>query len=436
MKKNTLLYELFLIIYLIWLYFKPLIDLKINNNFLVSYIGRIIIIILFLLLFFEKNFLFKLLKDKSTYIFLFLVILSSIFSAYFSQINNLNYLIEYLYNFISCWFIYELFKYILLEKSSSKFIIISLAALALLNTLVALYFGFSGQKLFSATEEEVGYVAFGYDMSTGRIGGIRGENYTGIWNAPLMIYGILLAKNKNLLKKFLGYLFIIISLLSAMASLSRTSFLGIIFIIFSGIYIFYFKSKTNFLSHILLLIVFVFTIKLAFSFQYKIIEYAPENIRPEIYKRIILSSWLENDRLSIWRYYVNSFIEMPFFGKGPGYISEKYKQGFFVPHNSLLDIAVETGIFGLCIYIYFFLRAIRAYLRRFAIVEDYANIFFILLMTILLGLQFLSNPFFKLLWIALAGLEASISYPSSGLFRSDRLNEWKKIQFMLKMKSV
>jgi len=320
-----------------------------------------------------------------------------------------------LYNFISCWLIYQLFKYFLLKKSSSKIIIISLAALALLNALVALYFGLSGQKLFSVTEKEVGYVAFGYDMSTGRIGGIRGENYTGIWNAPLMIYGILLAKNKKLLKKFLGYLFIIMSLLSAMASLSRASFLCIIFIIFSGIYIFYFKNKTNLLSPILLLIVFVFTIKIALSFQYKIIEYAPENIRPEIYKRIIISSWLENDRLSIWRYYFNSFIERPFFGKGPGYINEEYKHGFLVPHNSLLDIAVETGIFGLCIYIYFFLRAIRAYLRRFAIVEDYANIFFILLMTILLGLQFLSNPFFKLLWIALAGLEAAIGYPSSGL---------------------
>ncbi len=394
-----------LVLYLIIIYNLPLLNVVTDYNILISNSGRFILILLGLVLILYKRNIFAS-KENKYYIFypllFFLIVLISGFSSAEPSLNLI--LNRIIFDIAGCWIVYLSSILLCKDKKNQKSLAWALAILAAINAIIGVYGAVTGQKILDVSRDEVGVGAFGFDRETGRSGGIRGENYVGAWNAPALALGvILLLSSKSYFIRLIGCSLSLVAIISIIISMSRTSTIASAILLSIIIIIHIRKNKI-----VKLLILFIFSFlffqigKSVFIIQSS--RFDPF-IRYDIQRRWEFLEILENERKYIWMEYLKMFLEKPFFGHGPGFIKYEYEMGKPVPHNSFLDILIEHGIAGLVLYCFpFILSFKKLYLKPD---HEYHIFYFAVFCAIIISLQFLSNPFFKLLWIASGCLEGT-----------------------------
>lgn len=392
------------ILYLLVIYNLTLLNVISDFNFFISHSGRILLACVALFLIFNKSNLSFLIKNKHyvfyLLIFFIVVLIGSFFTSDFHSTLN-----RIIFDIVGCWIIYLSFMLLCKDPKNQKIIAWALAILATINGIVALYGALTGKMIVDIPREKVGVGAFGFDLETGRSGGFRGENYMGAWNAPSLGLGLILLFEKSYWLKFIGSFFALIASTSLIVSLSRTSVIaGIILITIITTYIIGRKKIIN-------LVIFLIFSLLAFQVAKNIfiaqsMRFSPY-LRYETQRRWTLSEMLENERKHIWISYLNVSLEAPIFGHGAGFIKNELDCGNYVPHNSFLDVLVEHGISGLILYFLPFIISFKKlnFSKRNNNMNKMSIFYFASFMAIAISLLFLSNPFFKLLWLVMGCLE-------------------------------
>ena len=399
------------VLYLILNYLKPILDILFNYSPLITHFGRFIGFLLIIQAIIKQDFRYLLLKEKRYVIYLFfftmVVILSTLFSTFFFSNDDLSAMASGLFNIGSAWVVYMIFMYLSFREKNAKFLLWFLALLAILNSTVGLYGSFTGQSIMGMTREGVGVGAFGYDPTSGRSGGLRGENYVGLWNVPALAFGLFLLYRKYIFR-VLGVVFVLVSMLAIVASLSRTSVVcGVVEIIISLVFLF---RKKKFWRIIFVCIVFLLVLSSAQILLVRQSAYFSPYVRDDIQRRWHISNIIENERRYIWTEYLKaSFVSpvSPIVGQGPGYIDQEFSMGKRVPHNSFLDVFVEYGFLGLFLYFIPFILSFRSlmYLKNKRHQDIYGWVFCAIFFGMATALLTLSNPFLKIVWIVAGCLQ-------------------------------
>jgi hypothetical protein len=230
------------------------------------------------------------------------------------------------------------------HTTRAAMIILSVCAAG--NAAIALWGAATGDRLFDATVEVVGFGAFGYDPTTGRSGGIVGENYMGMYTSPVVALGVVWLRSKNTL--ILGMAMTILGVLGAAVSLSRTSVLAVAATLFCVSLTLSRRNKIQLAVGALL----VFVAYQAFSqlFLGAQLERLDERARLDASSRWTSEAFQDDMRYSIWESYAADLVLNSIVGGGPGYLEDRVRQGYFLPHNSFADVSLKYGIPGLLLY--------------------------------------------------------------------------------------
>ncbi len=223
---------------------------------------------------------------------------------------------------------------------------IALSVCAAANATIALWGAATGERLFNATVEDVGFGAFGYDPITGRSGGIVGENYMGMYTSPVVALGLAWLRNRNTM--ILGMAMTVLGVLGTAASLSRTSVLSVAttaFVVSITL------SRRNRIQFGVGALLFFGAYQLfTQSFLSVQLDRLDERARLDATSRWTSDAFQDDMRFSIWESYATDLLLNSIVGGGPGYLEERLRQGDFLPHNSFADVSLKYGIPGLLVF--------------------------------------------------------------------------------------
>lgn len=248
----------------------------------------------------------------------------------------------------STWLTYVLFAAGARTDDGFRILYWALVICAGLNSAVAIWGAFSGQMLFGATRVEVGVGAFGFDPTTGRSGGIVGENYSGVYNVPVFAAGLCLVTTGRSLRRIFGIGLLLIGIVSIAVGLSRGSTLALTVVAVT--YPVMVAQKRRALRIGVLAALLILFVPIAAGWGMAYIRTLPQAVQPTVLSRWTQFSLETDSRIQIWVEYLQS-LDNVLLGNGPGYIQSKVASGGMVPHNSLLDVLVEYGILGLALYL-------------------------------------------------------------------------------------
>lgn len=403
------------IIYIIWNYIQPLLVVLFNSSLITNF-GRFVGFFIAIQIIVNADIRFLLFNKKEFIIYFCFFTSIVLISTLFSSNYDLHTTGKKIYNIGSVLIVYIVFMYLSFHEKNIKILLWSFAILAVLNSVIGIWGALTGKSLLAISREMVGVGTFGFDPTSGRSGGLRGENYVGMWNAVALSFGFLLLTNKKHFFKIIGIAFICLSSLAIIVSLSRTAVIcGVTVIIISFILI---LNKRK-LVH---LIIFCIVLLMIFQFSQLLLLKEMEYFTPYTARitkmRWQLSNILDNERKYIWIDYIRASLETPVWGKGSGYINQEVSKGQYVPHNSFLDIFVEHGFAGLFLYIIPFILAFRSfiYFKNRRNQDPYGNVLCATFWGMAVGLLTLSNPFFKLLWMIAGSLEGRTILKKQKLF--------------------
>lgn len=384
---------LLLIIYIVFSYFSPLIQLQFGENILTRNLGTIVLSFL-LILEIRKR------KSKSIKLLItlmFLIILMFSLSFLFNVSTASKYSISILINLITIPFAIFIFYSISNNDETIDVVLKTLVICSLLNGFIALLFlYFGGVNPFDMHEGMGRFI--GFDETTGRTGGSRAENYVGFWNVPAVIYFLNAFLNKSRDKiSYLNIFGFIFSFLSILVSFSRSSILTALIAILG---VFYFnRGNIKILKWAVLIIITILISTYLIQFQFSLMS--------DVVFRDQLSRWnfhnedIGIDRFEAWDFYVKEFLSSSIlFGKGPGYIQTIIPFKFdILPHNSIIDVLVEYGIFGTVLFlipVFFTIKILFKYKPKH---DLYLFIFSMIFISMFFSLLFLSNAFLKNYWL-------------------------------------
>jgi O-antigen ligase len=388
-------------------YQKELIDFLFDYSPIVNKVGQSGAFLLFIVLVMRSEFgAFLIAKKRYTaYLYVFIYIL--VLSALFAEDKTLIGLWKGVYAVGSCWLTFMMFMYIGRMSGKSgifQYIWLAIVFFSLCNCLVGLYGAFTGKSIFGLTREIVGVGAFGYDPSTGRAGGFRGENYAGAWNAPAFAFGIsLLSLRKSKGLTVLGGLLASTSFLGTVASLSRTSVACLLVASFICLTL-VLKRITARQIALFVIMGYFLTLAIPYLLESQMSYFSPR-VKEYTRARWNIKQPNEFGRSVVWKEYLKTSVGSPIWGHGPEYIEMQVAGGRKVPHNSFLDILVEFGILGLSLYILPFILTVRYFMayRKSNNRDGYVSSLFISFFGMAPIFLSLSTPFLKIVWIV-AGL--------------------------------
>jgi hypothetical protein len=303
-----------------------------------------------------------------------------------------------LYEAGSLLVIYVLFATTALNNNGLRAICVTLTLCAAANSTVALWGTVTHQTLFHATREVVGVGAFGYDATSGRSGGFVGENYAGMYDLPAIIGGFALLTCRKWRLVAFGLVFLGIA--GTAVSVSRASFMSCIVAILVFICLAAHRLKLR--TTLWIALFAALTILVGALGYTKYVSALDPRFQRMVTARFS-ESGVENDpRADLLRIYSRDILASPFLGKGAGYIKGQILSGayVYVPHNSLIDIAVEFGVLALGLFSVALLRVIRAF--RSALQDVHVSYLYACFFGMFVSLLTLSNPFARLIW-ALGG---------------------------------
>lgn len=325
----------------------------------------------------------------------------TIFASTLLNGDELEAVVNGVYDVMSCLAAYLFFMGLTRKDANAKLVICIFGILALGNGLVGIYGSLTGNSLFGMSSEYVGVGAFGYDPSSGRSGGIRGENYVGVWNVPALALGLsLFFSSTNIRRRSIGIFIVCLSSASILVSLSRSSIISGITTAIVGLILYAGRGRMKTILLTIFIACLVVLISQFFLGQQR--SFFSKQVDDIYMTKWTFQALQEESRPRIWKEYWEDLLESPILGKGVGYIKEQVSRGRFVPHNSFLSITVEQGIIGLLLYILPFImviRSLRIYIKRQDVSDDYGKVACMSFFAIAAGLLFLSDPFIKILWV-------------------------------------
>jgi hypothetical protein len=398
-KKGVNCFLFLALVYLGLNYFQPLLILGLPSissisKYIGSFVGLLMVVALF-----NSNAKRDFLAVRSVYLIVAIIniiLISSLCNPSITFLDTIN----RFYEIFSCVIAYFVFMHLSKDTNAAKIILVSFAVFALCNVSIGLYGSITGHSILSVTRDQVGVGAFGFDQETGRSGGIRGENYVGIWNSPALALGLVLfITTKKIHEILLSSMFIVSTCIAAIVSFSRGSILSTIIVIVLSVFILRKKFSINKLF--LCILVLTFTCIFATSILNVQQSYFNESIENALSER--LGSGTHDVRTTLWAGYIDNLLDTnPLFGGGPGYTNDpRVLINGYIPHNSLLHVAVEHGFAGLFMYCVVIMLVIFQFKTMLS--SQNADIYGIMACIIFcgmsVGLFFLSDPFMKIYWI-------------------------------------
>jgi O-antigen ligase len=305
-----------------------------------------------------------------------------------------------LYEVGSLAVIYILFSTTALTSRGLLAICMTLTLCAAANSTVALWGAATHQTLFHATRETVGAGAFGYDATSGRSGGFVGENYAGMFNLPAIIGGFALLTWRKW--RLIACGLVLLGVAGTAVSVSRASFMscGVAILVFICLAANRLKLRTTVGIALFTALIVVVGV-LAFT---SYVDALAPRFQRQVNARFS-EGGVENDpRAALYRIYSHDVMASPLLGKGPGYLKAQVGSGayVYVPHNSLMDIAVEFGLPALVLFSVALLRAIRAFRPAFHDVR--LSYLYACFLGMFASLLTLSEPYSRMIWALSAAL--------------------------------
>lgn len=330
---------------------------------------------------------------------------------------NLSSFIRVMYLVFATWLTYVIFSEIGRRDKGADVVMASLAVCATFNAVIGIWGMATGRLLFDQGQNVIGVGSFGFDASSGRTGGIVGENYVGLYNLPCMLAGLWFV----FIKKYRGFgsLLVALYVVSVIVSFSRSSTTTAIAAIILFLVAWRRRGYLRLLfgSAILLSCVIAFAPWLV-SNQLNKVE---DRVARVISMRWSSSGIMAESRLDLWESYFVKAIQKPFVGHGPYYLESQVSMGDQLPHNSYVDVVVEYGIYGLITYIAAMivpLTLLYPVIRGYD-VDARLAILVVCFWAMFTSLMTLSNPLLRVIWIVagtIAGLSKSLRRaPSSRL---------------------
>lgn len=298
---------------------------------------------------------------------------------------------------LGSWTTFIVFYGIGRKRSASVTVMVVLAACAAANAGVALWGASTGERLFNVSLEEVGFGAFGYDPSTGRSGGIVGENYMGMYTAPAVAVGFALLTSRR--AAIVGTLLMVVGVLGTTVSLSRTSVLSVMAVLVVVGSTLAPRHRIR-LGFGLVLLVAVFQI-FSLLFLDAQLDRLDDRARLDASNRWSTEAFGSDMRYSIWESYADDLVLYSVFGAGPSYLEDRVRRGDFLPHNSFADVALKYGIPGLLLYLAPILWMVfnRSRVRNRLTADPIFCSVIASGVACLVSMMFLSSPGVRHLWI-------------------------------------
>lgn len=228
-------------------------------------------------------------------------------------------------------------------KEVSITIIFFLSFIYLLFSLNALYFGIISIKLKGFQN------IFSHEVAIGKSLYQNINLYLGIFS--IISSSFIIYERNKLYTKFFSIILLLISIFLMTLIGGRGSFISALIVIFFQfilcIYQQFSLNKKYSIFYLVLFCLLIITVLLLFSYfsQYNI-----------TLKRLSMLQDLQKDpseRITLFTQAFNLFAERPFFGSGlgsfPYFIGKGDVPGWY-PHNFILELLCELGIFGLCLF--------------------------------------------------------------------------------------
>ena len=335
--KPVVVQNIFNFILIIWLVSIPF---K-NVIYQISTVLLIAFFLIYLVKYKDFTYLKNLLLNYKELIYIFFMILLSLIISDIANYelidtNILQLQISYFYRYI---FIFVILLYFYSKNFFTKSLLYFIVLISLsIQTFDGLYQSIVGYDLF---KNNVGSLESGLTAAT-----FNRNTFGLIMGLGVLLSFFLINREKvfnktNLLNILLFIFFIFCSLFSY----SRATWVAL-FLSFILYFIIHYKNIK--LKYILYFIISLFIFIFIFL-----------NIDP-LFSRLnlLLSGYLSN-RDEIWLNCVDLIKQKPFFGWGVGTWSEIGLKAYSSVHNSILEILLYLGFFGLFIYLYFFIVIIK-----------------------------------------------------------------------------
>lgn len=401
--------------FLSYQYLKPIIDTYSPDNAVSGHIGNIVAIGLILILSCSRSWLRSIWRSKMHVQFLYLAIMALLVSSLLSTHAEWADISSALYAVTTCWILYMEFRFFARVPSYTRAILICLTILGFMNAAGGLASAFTGKALLLAPGDSS---SLGSVAASGRAIGFRGENYVGFWVCPALIASLATVFCSRRSPRMLASsLFFAICFAGILVSKSRSSLnaaiTGILCWLLLSLLAGHFRLSAR--KCLILVVFFATTYWVCSHSMSALYSHYTETAWSYQRGKWTLQGTANDSRLPIWNAYLRLAMEHPALGSGPGTIRRIVEGGGLIPHNSLLDIAVEYGGIGLAIYILpFALIAIRLsqHQRSHRSITSSATLILVAsLVGMCSSLMSLSNPFAKLLWITAGSIDGLFDLP-------------------------
>lgn len=286
--------------------------------------------------------------------------------------------------------VFILFTAIGYREAYLKAFLFILGFVALVSAGIGIW-GALTQKSF-LTRAEVGVGVLGFDDTTGRSGGLQGENYVGLWLAPALAQGLHWAVNKKW--RVLGLSVVVVSVAGIAASLSRTSAAGAA----AGVLLWLLLRPGQKLMPVLIVTMLLSTvaINLIPGLLGKQLS-GMDQLRTEQTNR-----WQEfgdlSGRLLIWGELAAQYAESPVWGKGA---DSSLRLLGVVAHNAFLDVAIDYGIVGLILFVASTVYTVANLVTKWRVIrsDEYLPRLYIMWLPGLICWLTLSSAWVNLIWL-------------------------------------
>lgn len=317
---------------------------------------------------------------------------------------------------------YLLFCVTARSRSGLQIICVTLALCAAVNSAVAVWGAFSHQQILGATRDVVGVGAFGYDATSGRSGGIVGENYAGMANLPALVAGLALLREGQW--RIVAWALMALGVVGTAVSVSRTSVLSAL--VATLVFFFMSARQSGFraMLRVALLVVCAAGVgAFAYTRYVSNLDVGFQKSVSERWSELGLMNELDVGRGAHWRVFGAQILDHPLMGRGAGYLDEQFRSYRLVPHNSFIDVAVEFGIPALLVFSVALLQPLTK--SRQAARDVRTSYIYACFAGMLTTLLTLSSPFGRILWATAGALHGACKSRYTARVRAPGNWMWK-----------
>ena len=312
---------------------------------------------------------------------------------------DVNALADLLYHVVSVCLVFMVFLATARSDTGLAAVCTTLAICAAINASIALWGAVTHGNMFAAGSADVAYAAtFGYDATNGRSGGLIGENYSGMYNLPVVVAGLALLQRKKW--RLLGGGLVLLGVSGTIVSVSRASILAVVGAVLASVAL---TARRTKLHRVLGTLIVIFLMSVIGVVGYQVyVSHLPSFFQRQIQQRFSQNAIGNEARPGLWAFYAKEALTRPLFGNGPGYVKHRVEAGKLVPHNAFLDVAVELGLPALVLFVVAVLWPLTTF--RPASESGRSSYLYACFTGMLIPLFTLSSAFLPLVWATAGAL--------------------------------